>query len=107
MSDRMVEEIDDVLPLEPNGELVHWMEPRPMSLGVTGVSMATAAAFALGVAATVAVMAVMRWGFPRRESELLLGADFRSSLRRRGPKPGLSRRSRMARAGPGFPPPPE
>lgn len=58
MSDSVFEDIDDVLPTEPNGELVHWMEPRPLSFGPTGISLATAGAFALGALATLSVLAM-------------------------------------------------
>ena len=71
MSDRVSEDIDDVLPPEPNGELVHWMQPRPMSFGVTGISMATAGAFALGVLTTVTVLGLMHWLGPQREAPRL------------------------------------
>src|SRR4051812_24555558 len=30
------DEFDDILPPEPNGELVHWMEPRRLTLGTAG-----------------------------------------------------------------------
>jgi hypothetical protein len=64
------EDWDDVLPNEPNGEVVHWMEPRPMSVGPAGVSMAAAGAFALGALATVAVLAMMHWLKPERPVSL-------------------------------------
>lgn len=69
MTESVFDDIDDVLPPEPNGEVVHWMDPRPMSVGVTGVSLATAAAFAIGAATAVAVLAAFHWlGPQRRES---------------------------------------
>jgi len=61
---------DDLLPPEPNGELVHWMEPRPLSFGATGVSAAALGAFALGAAVAVGVLAVMHWLGPQREIEV-------------------------------------
>ena len=75
MSDRSLDFIDDILPEEPNGELVHWMEPKPMSLGAMGVTAATAGAFALGVAATLAVVAVLRLRDP--EATFALADRFR------------------------------
>ena len=66
MGESVFEDIDDILPDEPEGELVHWMEPRPPSLGPTGVSLATAGAFALGALATVGVLALLHWGPQRR-----------------------------------------
>lgn len=53
------EDWDDVLPNEPNGEVVHWMAPRPMALGPTGATVAAAGAFALGALTTAAVFAVL------------------------------------------------
>jgi hypothetical protein len=67
MSDGVFEDIDDILPPEPNGEIVHWMEPRPMRFGAAGISLATATAFALGALSTVAVLGLMHWLGPQRE----------------------------------------
>lgn len=67
MPDGVSEDIDDVLPPEPNGELVQWMEPRPLTVGATGISLATAGAFALGALATLTVLGLMRWLGPERE----------------------------------------
>ena len=59
--DAMEESLHDVGPALPSeetdGELVHWMNKPPMSLGVTGVSAAVLGAFTLGVFATLAVIA--------------------------------------------------
>jgi hypothetical protein len=66
MTESVFDEIDDVLPPEPNGELVHWMEARPLTLGATGISVATASAFALGALAAVAVLGLMHWVGPER-----------------------------------------
>jgi hypothetical protein len=62
--------VDDILPQEPNGELVHWMEPKPLTVGPAGISAAAAGAFALGVAAAVTVLALMHWLGPERELAL-------------------------------------
>jgi hypothetical protein len=48
-----------------NGELVHWMEPKPMSLGAAGISAATFGAFVAGAATAVAVLALMHWLEPK------------------------------------------
>jgi len=79
MSESVFEDIDDVLPPEPNGEIVHWMEPRPMRFGPVSISLATASAFALGALSTVAVLAIMHWVGPQRE----LPRAPRSRLRRK------------------------
>ncbi|HEX3699941.1 MAG TPA: hypothetical protein VHV27_04635 [Phenylobacterium sp.] len=60
MSERALDAVDDILPPEPNGELVHWMQPRPLTVGATGISLATAGAFALGALAVVALLGMMR-----------------------------------------------
>lgn len=78
MSDHPLDFIDDILPEEPNGELVHWMEPKPLSLGAMGITAATVGAFALGVGVAVAAMAVMHmqqraepaFAVPRRRKKL-------------------------------------
>ena len=67
MTESVFEEIDDVLPPEPNGELVQWMEERPLTLGTTGVAVAAVGAFALGALVTVAVLGLMHWVGPERE----------------------------------------
>ena len=61
------DEFDDVLPPEPNGELVHWMEPRRLTLGTAGISVATASAFALGALTAVTVLGLLHWIGPERE----------------------------------------
>ncbi|HSV01611.1 MAG TPA: hypothetical protein VLI41_00270 [Phenylobacterium sp.] len=66
MTERMLDEIDDILPPEPNGELVHWMQPRPLTVGPAGISIATAAAFAIGALTAVAALALLRWLRPPR-----------------------------------------
>jgi hypothetical protein len=71
---------DDVLPNEPNGEVVHWMAPRPMSVGPAGISMAAAGAFALGAAAAVAVLAMMHWLTPERRVSMPNLRRWRSSI---------------------------
>ena len=65
------DEFDDILPPEPNGELVHWMARRPLTLGATGISVATASAFALGAVAAVAVISLLHWGGPDRAAPRL------------------------------------
>jgi len=58
--DAMEESLSDVGPAlaEPtNGEVVHWMGKPPLTLGVTGASLAAVGGFALGVAATLALLA--------------------------------------------------
>jgi len=60
---------DDVGPVESNGEVVHWMAPKPLSVGAVGISAAAAGAFALGAATTVVVLALLHWLGPEREIE--------------------------------------
>jgi hypothetical protein len=68
MTESVFEDIDDVLPPDPNGELVQWMEPRPLTVGPAGVTLSAAGAFALGALATVAVLGLMHWLGPEREA---------------------------------------
>lgn len=50
-----------------NGELVHWMQPKPLSVGPAGVSAAALGGFALGVVGTLAALALAGWLGPERE----------------------------------------
>jgi len=68
MTERMFDDIDDVLAPEPNGELVQWMQPRPLTLGPAGVSLATVAALAIGALTTLAVLAAMHRLAPQPEA---------------------------------------
>jgi hypothetical protein len=70
MSEQVVEEVEDLGQPAPDGELVHWMEPKPLTVGPAGVSAAVAGAFALGVAATLGVLALTHWLGPERVVEL-------------------------------------
>lgn len=67
MSEPTYDEFDDVMPPEPNGELVHWMEPRRLTLGTAGISVATASAFALGALTALTVLSLMHWVGPERD----------------------------------------
>ena len=71
MTERAYDDVDggrdDSRPTESNGELVHWMQAKPLSVGVAGISAAAASAFAVGVVAAVAVLALMHWVGPQRE----------------------------------------
>jgi hypothetical protein len=60
---------DDLGLVETNGEVVHWMRPRPLSLGPAGISAAAAGAFALGAVTAVAVLAMLHWLGPQRDIE--------------------------------------
>ena len=58
--DAMEESLEDVgptLPEEDDGEVVHWMNRPAPSVGPIGISATAVGAFALGVAATLAVLA--------------------------------------------------
>jgi hypothetical protein len=52
-----LEDVGPVLPKEDGDELVHWMNRPPPRLGPLGISATAVGAFALGVAATLAVLA--------------------------------------------------
>jgi hypothetical protein len=66
MSEQVVEEVDDLGQPGPDGELVHWMDPKPLRVGPAGVSATAAGAFVLGVATTLAVLALTHWLGPER-----------------------------------------
>lgn len=70
MSEHSYEDFDDVMPEEPNGELVHWMEPRPLTFGPAGLAMAVGGAFALGLATAMLAVGLTR----------MIGAEQRISL---------------------------
>ena len=70
MSEQVVEEVEDLSQPAPDGELVHWMEPKPLTVGPAGVTVTAAGAFALGVVATLAVLALTHWLGPQRVVEL-------------------------------------
>ena len=61
--------LDDGRPADANGELVHWMQPKPLTVGAVGISAAAASAFALGAVTAVAVLALLHWLGPDREVE--------------------------------------
>ena len=52
---------------ETQGELVHWMGRGPLRVGPSDISVAAVAAFAFGIAAAFAALALFRWVAPRRE----------------------------------------
>jgi hypothetical protein len=64
--DESLEDVGPVLPLETDGEVVHWMDKRPLTVGIGGISATAAGAFALGAVAAVAVFALAGW-LPERE----------------------------------------
>jgi hypothetical protein len=66
----MSDHIDEILPTEPNGELVHWMGKKPLTVGPAGISAAALGAFALGAAVTLATLALMHMLGPERELRL-------------------------------------
>ena len=67
MSEPIIEDADERGRPTPNGELVHWMQPRPLTVGPAGISAAAAGAFAMGAASAVVVLALMHWLGPRRD----------------------------------------
>ena len=73
MSEQAYEDLDGVSddgrPADTNGELVHWMQPKPLSVGAVGISAAAAGAFALGAVTAVVALALLHWLGPEREIE--------------------------------------
>ena len=70
---------DDVRPVAPDGELVHWMARRPLTLGPAGISATAAGAFALGAATALVALALMHRLGPEREFETPRRWRFRRS----------------------------
>jgi hypothetical protein len=66
MSEQVVEELDDLGQPAENGELVHWMERKPLAVGPAAVSAAVAGAFVLGAVTAVVALALMHWLGPQR-----------------------------------------
>ena len=66
MSEQAQDGFGEALPPAPNGELVHWMDKKPLSVGPAGLSATAGAAFSLGVVATLAVLALVHWLGPQR-----------------------------------------
>lgn len=67
MSEQVVEDLEDLEQPTPNGELVHWMARKPLTVGPTGLSVAAASGFVLGVVGTLTVLALAGWLGPERE----------------------------------------
>ncbi|MET0272510.1 MAG: hypothetical protein ABW360_05930 [Phenylobacterium sp.] len=63
----MSEHIDETRPADTNGELVHWMERKPVALGPAGISAAAISAFALGALVTLGALALMHLVGPDRD----------------------------------------
>ena len=79
MSEHSYEDFDEVLPEEPNGELVHWMEPRPLTFGPAGLALAVCGAFALGLATAMLAVGLTRMtAAPERR----IGLSMEPRLRR-------------------------
>jgi len=76
MVEQTYEDYDEVLPEEPNGELVQWMQPRPMSFGASAIALAAAGGFALGLAAALIAVGVARMS----EDEHRFALPFRRRL---------------------------
>jgi hypothetical protein len=71
MSEEAFDAVEATVPApEPDGELVHWMAPRRLRVGPTGLSAAAGAAFTVGVLTTIAVLAFTHWLGPDRALEL-------------------------------------
>ena len=67
MSEQVYDEVDGAAPRPAeNGELVHWMAPKPLRVGPAGMSVTAGAAFTIGVIAAVGVLALMHWLGPER-----------------------------------------
>jgi hypothetical protein len=70
MSEQVIDDVDDLGQPAENGELVHWMDRRPLSVGPAGLSATAGVAFTLGVVAAVAALALAHWLGPERVIEI-------------------------------------
>jgi hypothetical protein len=70
MSEQVIEEVEDLEQPAADGELVHWMDRRPLTVGPAGVTITAGAAFTLGVVTAVATLALMHWIGPDRVFEV-------------------------------------
>ncbi len=66
MSEEILEEVDDLSQPAVDGDMVHWMNRRPLRLGAAGISITAGASFSLGVVAAVGVLAMIKWLGPER-----------------------------------------
>ncbi len=66
MSEEGLEEVDDLSQPAVDGDMVHWMDRRPLRVGAAGITLTAGAAFSLGVFAAVGVLAMIKWLGPER-----------------------------------------
>lgn len=69
MSEQVLDHTEEAAepPELANGEVVHWMDPKPLKVGPAGMSAAALGGFVLGVAGTLTMLALMGWLGPERE----------------------------------------
>ena len=79
MSEQELDEVDGAAPRPAeDGEVVHWMKPKPLSVGAAGMSITAGAAFTVGVLATLGVLAMVGWLGPEREVEVPVRRRWRT-----------------------------
>jgi hypothetical protein len=66
MSEQVVEDLEDLEQPAANGQLVHWMDRKPLTVGPRGLGAAALGGFGLGVAATLVVLGLSGYLEPRR-----------------------------------------
>jgi hypothetical protein len=64
--DEPVDDVGGIVPEVTDDALVHWMDPKPLSVGPVGLSTTAVGAFVLGAATAVAVLALAHWIGPER-----------------------------------------
>jgi len=57
----MSEYLEEDLTQTDDPEIVHWMNPKPLTFGPGAASAGVVGAFALGVVATLSALAIARW----------------------------------------------
>ena len=64
--DEPVDDIGGTVPEEKDDAIVHWMDPKRLTVGPAGLSATAVGAFVLGAATAVAVLALAHWIGPER-----------------------------------------
>ena len=61
MSQDTYNELEDAGQHAEPGELVHWMAPRPLTVGAAGVSATAVGAFVLGLGVGAGALMIAHW----------------------------------------------
>ena len=64
--DEPVDDIGGTVPEVSDDAIVHWMDPKRLTVGPAGLSATAIGAFVLGAGTAVAVLALAHWIGPER-----------------------------------------